>query len=289
MLDIQQKVGKTFQDVFGDTPLSQRLDDVFQQAIDLKRFRNVSDLRDGTGDMLASAIMLATECGWNVEDLVNNSLKKIETRREQYSTLGRRVNVAIFGGAFNPPTLAHIEVAQLVLNFSKTIDEVWFLPCNQHMYGKQMCSAEHRLNMCKEAAKSDNRIKVCNLEISCKLKGETYHTVKYLLDNPQFSSQYNFHWIIGMDNALTFDKWFNYEHLERLIPFIVVPRGNYTFNGTEWFWKAPHMYLSAAADKQKYPNLSSTLFRNTYQNEPEKALSMLTVDVQKYIIENKLF
>ncbi len=149
-----------------------------------------------------------------------------------------------------------------------------------------MSSPENRLKMCKLAV--SGRIKVCEFEINNRLRGETYHTIKLLLDSPMYKDNCNFSWIIGLDNALTFDKWVNYQHLERLIQFIVVPRANYVCNGNEWFMKSPHMYLSVSGN-QKYADLSSTMFRNMFSENPEKALTMLPEKVGTFIQENKLF
>lgn len=62
----------------------------------------------------------------------------------------------------------------------------------------------------------DKRMKAFDFEIVNKLGGETYHTIKRLLDS-SLVDEYDFSLVIGMDNANTFDKWYNYKELERLI------------------------------------------------------------------------
>jgi len=57
-----------------------------------------------------------------------------------------------------PPTLGHIENAKYVLNSCNIFKQIWLMPCLNHMYGKDMATAECRLEMCVIAAKADERI-----------------------------------------------------------------------------------------------------------------------------------
>ena len=181
MNPLQDKVKQVFTEAFGRTPLKQRLDDILGEAIELSRATDILNLREEMGDALASLIAGAEECGWNYTELVQATLDKIEKRKRQYKSLGRKIKVATLGGAFDPITLGNIEVARYVLNTSKTFDEVWLLPCYGHMFGKEMASSEQRVAMCKLAI-HDPRIKVCEYEITNQLSGETYQTVKLLLE-----------------------------------------------------------------------------------------------------------
>jgi nicotinate-nucleotide adenylyltransferase len=153
-----------------------------------------------------------------------------------------RTKVAILGGAFDPITKGHTAIARFVLS-TRMFDEVWLMPCFRHLYGKNMTSADHRVEMCTVATRADKKIKVCTYEITNSLNGETYHLIKQLLE-ADFAKQFDFSIIIGMDNANTFDKWFNYKELEQMIQFVVVPR-----NGVKqdlkvmWYMKPPHVYL----------------------------------------------
>lgn len=279
MKDIQQEVKITFEECFGRTPLKQRLDDILGEAIELSRCVDFMKVKEELSDLLASAIQLANEAEWDYEELVRDTLKKIERRKVQYLTLGRKTQVAILGGAFNPITNGHIQTAKFVLDSSKTFDEVWFLPCYGHMYGKNMVSPEHRLEMCRIAARVDARIKVFDFEVERQLKGETYQTVKLLQETPLANDKYNFSWVMGMDNALTFNKWVNYEHLEKMIRFVVVPRKGYNFDpAVSWFLKAPHVYIS---DENPVDEISSTQIRKWFSEGN-------TVELRKHMDKNVL-
>jgi len=141
MNDIQNKINEVYLKAFGRTPLRQRLDDVFGEAIELSRYIDLKNLREETSDLLGSVIQLANECGWSIEDLVNENIAKIQHRQQQYQSLGRKIKVAILGGAFDCITNGHVQVAKFVLDTSKTFDEVWLMPCYSHIFGKNLASS----------------------------------------------------------------------------------------------------------------------------------------------------
>ena len=207
----------------------------------------------------------------------------------------RKKEIVLLGGKFNPITRGHIQSAQFVLNTSKIFDEVWITPCFSHMYNKELLPAETRLEMCETAAKVDGRIKVFDYEIKHQLGGETYNLFKRLKQDEELNSKYNFSMIIGLDNANTFEKWVNYDELERMARFVVIPRKGYERDlNVDWFLKQPHIYLNCETD---IIDVSSTLVRNMlkryYAFNNIKVLDELAdflhIDVIEYIIHNKLY
>jgi len=202
-------------------------------------------------------------------------------------------NIALLGLAANPPTQGHIQLAQFVLNTSSEFDEVWLMPANKHMYGKNMVDAQHRLNMCKLTAKVDGRIKVFDYEIVNQLAGETYYLFKRLKQEEELNKKYNFSLIIGLDNANTFDKWVNYTEVERMVRFVVVPRKGYVRDEkVNWYLEKPHIFLKGESD---IVEVSSTLIREKMKNyytgndNLSELLPYINNDVLNYIIENKLY
>jgi nicotinate-nucleotide adenylyltransferase len=208
--------------------------------------------------------------------------------------LKKRKNIYLLCGAFNPITLGHIKLAQFVLDSSRTFDEIWVTPCFKHMYNKDMASPYNRLEMCKLAAKADGRIKVFDYEIKNELGGETYHFVKNLLQEPFAKDEYNFSYIIGLDNANTFDKWVNYQDLERMIRFVVVSRQGVIRNEkVDWYLKQPHIFLQA---ENEIPEISSTQIRkwiSEYREKPyvseKDIVEYIGSEVFRYIMFNELY
>lgn len=285
--DLQKKVDDKFREHFGYTPLKERMDDITNEFFEMKKYQDVKNLKEETGDLLSSVIKLCAESGWNYEELVLETLNKIDSRADQYKTLGRKTKIAILGGAFNPIHLGHIQLAQFVLNTSGKFDEVWLMPAYNHMYNKEMVSAEHRLKMCEIAAKCDNRIKVFDYEIRNKLKGETYYFFKRLKEEKELTEKYQFAMIIGLDNANTFNKWVNFEELERLAQFVIVPRkGIVRDMNVDWYLQKPHIFLNG---ETQIIEASSTLIRDLLNSKSSEVLNYLDKDVYNYIVENNLY
>lgn len=285
---IQERVNKLFTEAFGKTPLSLRLQDIGQEAHELARYTGVDNLREEAGDLLASTLQLINECGWDAAGLLEENEQKIRRRLPQYGTLGRKINVALLGGAFDPITVGHIQTAQFVLNTSRTFDEVWLMPCFGHMNNKKMAEASARLEMCRLACQADLRIKVFDYEIANQLSGETFHLVQRLLAEQFAKDQYDFSIIFGLDNANTFADWVNSDHLERMIRFVIVPRAGIAPQpGVNWYLRPPHVYL--AAEKNPIVEISSTRVRELLRRQSKQAARYLDPKVLHFIEINHLY
>jgi len=296
LITIQQEIAECFKEMFGRTSLSARQKDILNEAIEVSRFTDIKNLRSEMGQLLCSVLTGINECGWNAEELINETLQLIKNRERQYKSLARKKKIAILGGAFNPITNGHIEVAQFVLNTSGEFDEIFLMPCFQHMYNKEMESPEHRLEMCKLASAIDGRIKVFSYEIDNKLSGETFNLINRLM-NSEYANTHNFSMIIGQDNANTFDKWYNYKELEKLIRFVVVPRtGVPAEPKSRWYFNHPHIYLNP---EKPIIEISSTDVRNyiswskfhplVSEQYTELLRNSINPAVHNYIVEHKLY
>jgi nicotinate-nucleotide adenylyltransferase len=203
-----------------------------------------------------------------------------------------KTNVAILGGAFDPITVGHVKTADRVLA-TGLVDEVWFMPCFKHRFGKVMAPVEDRLNMCKLAIGIDIRLKLSTFEIVCanpikgwsNFSGETILVAKQL--QTKLGKVHAFSFVIGMDNANTIDKWSKYEELINIVRFIVVPRKSETRDTkVNWYLKYPHVYLEDA----DIPEISSTNIRMAVkQNNIEFLKNNLQPEVLQYINKNGLY
>lgn len=284
---LQEEISKCFDDNFGYTPLTERLNDIQKIFFRLMKYNDVKNLKEESGYLLTSLIQLFNESDWDISESVEKTLEIIESRSLQYKSLGRKTKVALLGGAFNPITIGHIQLAQFVLNTSGQFDEVWIMPTYNHMYNKKTVSPEQRLKMCKLASSVDRRIKVFDYEIKNKLSGETFYLFKRLLQEKELIDKYDFSLIIGLDNANTFNKWVNYEELERLAKFVIVPRKGYKRDeSVNWYLKPPHIFLNTETD---IIEISSTDIRNMIVNSDENVFKYLNSDVYKYILDNNLY
>jgi nicotinate (nicotinamide) nucleotide adenylyltransferase len=189
-------------------------------------------------------------------------------------------SVAILGSACDPPTLAHLDI----LNAALTVcDQAWIMPCHTHRYGKQMAKPYDRYEMCWRLG-GDSRIKPWDYEIKNKLSGETYSFVRRLKAE-SFAKDYDFYYILGMDNANTFFNWVNYSELLQAIPFIVVARHNHQ-QKSNWFMDPPHRFLKADTR-----DTSSTAVRQMIrEGQPKgKVCNHIPSAIYDYIAEKGLY
>jgi len=193
--------------------------------------------------------------------------------------------VAILGGAFDLITKGHSQLAEYVLK-NTDIEEVWITPCFAHMYDKNMTSGLNRINMCKLANYNNTDIKVFDFEIKNKLTGGTYSFLFKLLSDPEFSHQYDFSYIIGMDNANSFEKWKKYNLLKNLVRFIVVSRQGVKNKEEMWYNKGPHIFLNA---KSNIMESSSTIVRKITKEKPLNNCKYITDKVVDYIVDRGLY
>jgi len=291
---MQERVESCFLSAFGRTPLRARLEDIERECQELLKYTDLKNLKEETGDLLASLLQLCNENGWEADHLVLDTILKIHRREKQYHSLGRKHKIALLGGAFDPPTIGHIKLAQFVLNASRTFDEAWLVPCFKHLYNKEMVDSGLRYEMCELAAEADGRIKVFDYEIRNKLGGETYNFVNRLLEEDFAKDKYDFSYIIGLDNANSFHNWVNFEDLERRIRFVVVSRkGIKRDESVDWYLKPPHIFLAA---EEEIPEISSTIIRNAIRSNHDDGNGLLSffekyldLKVYEYIKKNRLY
>ena len=128
------------------------------------------------------------------------------------------MNIGLLGGAFNPPHLGHLMIAQQVLDFTD-IDEVWFLPNFGQIPPKPVADVADRLAMTKLLVLKKTR--VSTIEIDHTLDGDTINLLPYL------PGEHTFRFIIGSDQLPTLHLWGRWEELLSTIPFLVFPRYGY--------------------------------------------------------------
>ena len=131
------------------------------------------------------------------------------------------LRVALFGGSFNPPHVAHQMAALYVLE-TAPVDEVWFVPAHEHAFGKPLAPYEDRLAMCELAAAAlGPRARVSDVERAIGGRSLTLRTVRRLTE---LHPEHRFSLVIGSDLLAEVGRWYGGDELARTVPFIVVGR-----------------------------------------------------------------
>ena len=125
------------------------------------------------------------------------------------------MNIAIFGGSFDPVHLGHIEVVKKALEMG--IDKVIVVPNYLNpLKNKTSAPSELRYKWLKEAFKDFKNVEVSDFEINQKRPVYSIETINH------FKPKY---FIIGSDNLKTLDKWHKIDEILKKTEFIVATRG----------------------------------------------------------------
>ncbi|MFO7968524.1 MAG: nicotinate (nicotinamide) nucleotide adenylyltransferase [Candidatus Izemoplasmatales bacterium] len=188
--------------------------------------------------------------------------------------------IVVFGGAFNPPTLAHKEIYQLIIK-SLPVEKFIFLPVSKKYSKSSLIADNHRLNMLKILIKDLDKAKISKLETEENQFLGTYKSLKRLqkeYENKKVA------FVLGADNLIHLHKWINAEKLIKDFNFIVVNRNN----------RDVYKLLEKNELLSKYKDnfivleefnsfISSSLFRETL--DP----SYVDEDIYHYIMKNDLY
>ena len=220
----------------------------------------------------------------------------VESIKFKYYMIGvKKIEVAILGGSFNPPTIGHMSICSEILNFLPNIKEFWFIPCGDRNDKKLSATAAQRYQMTKLAVAStypeNSFIKVSDIEFN---NGKLIPTA-YLLQ--RLGDQYKdrkFHFIIGADLLNQLDKWDEPEYLYNEANIILMSRDGFEIDFSGKSYKIPknHVYVKSYALGDR----SSTDARkklSTIKRDSAfdlcKLMSLIPKCVLEFVISEKLY
>jgi nicotinate-nucleotide adenylyltransferase len=187
------------------------------------------------------------------------------------------MNIALFGGAFNPITCAHEFIGAKV--HEETGFPVFFMPCWGHKFGKEMASYRIRMGLVETAVRHTPYAVGFRFEILNKCQGSMYETMVLLKKE---HNDKTFYIVIGMDNANRIFEWDRGEKLIAENPFIIFRRPN---NEVAVDWIKDHRVVDITT-----PDISSTMFRNAMvENNFELAETYVSKPVWGDITQYGLF
>ncbi len=190
----------------------------------------------------------------------------------------------LFGGAFDPIHVDHLNKAKQVLDITG-YDRLLLMPTYEHVWNKKTASPVHRVAMLGEALSdfADPRIQRSLFEVARRVKGPTIDTLKMLFESECCSdiSSNNTAYLIGMDQANIMYQWERWEELINLVPFIVMTRGDLL--KADWFLKPPHRYVRVTGTDVSSSDIRLHLKNHTL--DPK----YLTPSTLTYIKEHELY
>ncbi len=140
--------------------------------------------------------------------------------------MAARKRVALLGGSFNPPHVAHLMAAYWTLA-TQDVREVWLLPSWRHPFGKALAPFEDRVAMCELAARALRGVAVCTAERELAddpQVGKTARTLEHLVEK---HPAHDFSLVIGADILPDTPKWWRWDRVKELARIVVVGREGY--------------------------------------------------------------
>ena len=181
------------------------------------------------------------------------------------------MRLGVLGGAFNPPHIGHLVLAQEAL-VRLELESVLFMPMGQapHREIRDDPGADVRVELCEAAVADDERFRVSTLETGRKGPSYTVDTLQALKKEGPKDELF---WILGGDQAARLRSWHEPEKVLEMCTVAVTERG-------AWRRAGVHVALSGlrGADRIVYFDMpgisvsSSLVRRRAARGEPIRYL-----------------
>ena len=182
----------------------------------------------------------------------------------------------IYGGAFNPPTKAHYEIAKYIIEKYPGCEFI-FIPAG-NVYNKPGLEKDvKRLEMLQLICnKLENKASISTFEFDQEVFCGTYCTME------QYQGAY---FLMGADNLSEIHKWIKYPEVVYQNQFIIMPREHFNIEAiiesNEVLRNSRNHFIILNEFDKIY--ISSTAYRLSKDD------SLLIDEVAKYIKENGLY
>lgn len=129
--------------------------------------------------------------------------------------------IAVFGSAFNPPSLGHKSVIDSLDHF----DRILLVPSISHAWGKDMLDYEIRCQLIEAFIEDigSSKVTLCKIEQELVTPGNSVTTFAVLTKVAEIFPQADITFVIGPDNLLNFDKFYKSAEILQRWSIMVCP------------------------------------------------------------------
>jgi len=188
--------------------------------------------------------------------------------------------IVVFGGSFNPPTIAHYEVAKHVLRLP-FVKRLLFVPVGDQYKKAGLIPAFHRVKMLEIIINNLPEATISKVEVEAERALKSLETLERL----QFKyPDSDLAFVMGADNLYDLINWHGYERLVREFKMIILNRGEFdvhTFIKENFEFAANNFII---VDNFSKIDISSSAYR-----ADATRTEILLSEVEKYIRENDLY
>lgn len=193
--------------------------------------------------------------------------------------------IGLYGGTFNPPTKAHIEMAKKALKECK-LDRIIFIPVGD-LYPKDgMAKGIHRYKMLQLACKEEENLQVSDIEIKSNKNYKAIDIFEILKNKYKGDETF---FLMGTDNLKKLPFWEKGDKLVSNFNYIILDRGvidtNNIIETNDLLNKNKERFT--IVKNQELKECSATEIREQIK-KGEKPKN-LDNKVYNYIIQNKIY
>lgn len=134
-------------------------------------------------------------------------------------------NIGLLFGTFNPPHIGHTLIANYFY-IANNFDEIWFIVSPQNPFKKDitLLNEKLRLKMVNLTIENANYLKASDIEFTLPTPSYTINTLEKLKND---YPTYIFNIIMGSDNAISIEKWKDFQNIIDNYIIYVYPRTGY--------------------------------------------------------------
>lgn len=130
--------------------------------------------------------------------------------------------IAVFGGSFNPPTNAHINLAKQIIE-KYSVNKIVFVPVSTKYNKNGLAPDKDRFEMLQKICNKNDKMQVSSIELDTQRQLYTIETLKIL---QQQNPEDEIYFILGTDNLKELDTWHNAQELISTYKILVLKRNN---------------------------------------------------------------
>lgn len=198
--------------------------------------------------------------------------------------------IIVFGGSFNPPTKAHLDLGIKALKSIKA-DKFCFVPVGDKYNKAGLEKAKHRVNMLNIVCdKIENySLEVDLTEVDALRNFNTIDTLRAFKN--KYGEDIDIYFLLGADNLLYLNEWNEAEEIVRDYKILAVRRDGYNIPGiiksTNLLDKYKNNIVEISIDTEM--PISSTKVRELIEKQDDLVDNYIDIDVKEYILKNNLY
>ena len=131
--------------------------------------------------------------------------------------------IAIFGGSFDPPHVAHVAACRRVIA-RPDVERLLVVPAFRHPFDKPLTPFDERIALCEIALGGIERVEVSRIE--AELGGDSV-TVRTLEEIRRRHPNTRLLLVVGADVLAEWDSWYRHEDIRRMAELLVLGRPGY--------------------------------------------------------------